>query len=59
MLVLAELQGGTPGPGGVVGMLNPVSYVQPRVTEAQPNQHPVFKAEGVVGVTSPAGGKEP
>jgi hypothetical protein len=57
--VLAGLQGSTPGPGGVVGSFDLFRCIQPWVTEAQPNQHPVFKAEGAVGITSLAGGTEP
>ncbi|MBI4674842.1 MAG: TIR domain-containing protein [Chloroflexi bacterium] len=43
--LLAGLRGGAPAPGGIVWVLDLFKYVQPRVTAAQPNQHPILKAE--------------
>ncbi len=43
--LLAGLRGGAPGPGGVIRIFDLFHYLQPKVTETQPNQHPVFKAE--------------
>ncbi|GHO90789.1 hypothetical protein KSF_008370 [Reticulibacter mediterranei] len=43
--LLDALQGGVPGPGGVIRIFDLFHYVQPRVTAEQPNQHPLFKAE--------------
>jgi len=43
--LLTGLRGGAPGPGGVIRIFDLFDYLQPRVTEAQPNQHPIFKAE--------------
>jgi len=43
--LLAGLRGGAPGPGGVIRIFDLFGYLQPRVTEAQPDQHPIFKAE--------------
>jgi hypothetical protein len=42
---LASLGGSSPGPGGVIRIFDVFDYVQPRVTAAHPNQHPIFKAE--------------
>ena len=43
--LLAGLQGGAPGPGGVIRIFDLFHYVQSRVTAEQSNQHPIFKAE--------------
>jgi len=43
--LLSGLRGGAPGPGGVIRIFDLFDYVQPRVTEAQSSQHPIFKAE--------------
>lgn len=43
--VLDGLRGGAPGQGGVIRIFDLFDYVQPKVTAAQPNQHPIFKAE--------------
>jgi hypothetical protein len=43
--LLDGLRGGAPGPGGVIRVFDLFRYVQPKVTAAQPNQHPIFKAE--------------
>ena len=43
--LLAALRGGAPGPGGVIRIFDVFNYLQPRVTEEQPLQHPIFKAE--------------
>ena len=43
--LLTGLSGGVPGPGGVIRIFDLFHYVQPKVTAAQPNQHPIFKAE--------------
>jgi hypothetical protein len=42
--LLDGLQGGAPGPGGVIRIFDLFRYVQPKVTADQPNQHPFFKA---------------
>jgi hypothetical protein len=43
--LLAGLRGGAPGPGGLIRIFDLFHYLQPRVTEVQPQQHPLFKAE--------------
>jgi hypothetical protein len=43
--LLAGLRGGAPGPGGVIRIFDLFDYVQARVVEAHPAQHPIFKAE--------------
>ena len=43
--LLTGLRGGAPGPGGVIRIFDLFNYLQPKVTEAQPNQHPIFKCE--------------
>jgi Caspase domain/TIR domain len=43
--VLDGLRGSVPSPGGVIRIFDLFDYVQPRVTAAQPNQHPLFKGE--------------
>lgn len=43
--LLAALRGGAPGPGGVIRIFDVFNYLQPRVTQEQPLQHPIFKAE--------------
>ena len=43
--LLTGLQGGAIGPGGVIRIFDLFDYVQPKVTAAQPNQHPIFKCE--------------
>ena len=43
--LLSGLKGGAPGPGGVIRIFDIFNYVQPKVTEAQPHQHPIFKCE--------------
>jgi hypothetical protein len=43
--LLAGLRGGAPGPGGVIRVFDLFRYVQPRVTQERPDQHPIFKAE--------------
>jgi hypothetical protein len=42
---LAALRGGSPGPGGVIRIFDIFDYLQPRVTAAHSEQHPIFKAE--------------
>lgn len=43
--LLAGLRGGIPSDDGMIRVFDLFEYVQPRVTAAQPNQHPIFKAE--------------
>ena len=43
--LLNGLHGEAPGPGGVVRIFDLFNHVQTHVVAAQPNQHPVFKAE--------------
>ncbi len=43
--MLTALRGAAPGPGGVIRIFDLFGYVQPKVTEDQPSQHPIFKAE--------------
>ena len=43
--LLAGLKGGAVGTGGVIRIFDLFDYVQPRVTQEQSNQHPIFKAE--------------
>jgi hypothetical protein len=43
--LLAGMRGGAPGPGGVIRIFDVFNYLQPKVTNDQPAQHPIFKAE--------------
>lgn len=43
--LLEGLQGGVIAPGGVIRILDLFSYLQPKVTQNFPNQHPILKAE--------------
>jgi hypothetical protein len=43
--LLTGLRGSAPGPGGVIRVFDLFHYLQPKVTEDQPNQHPIFKCE--------------
>jgi hypothetical protein len=43
--LLAGLRGGAPSHDGVIRVFDLFHYVQPRVTNDHPNQHPLFKAE--------------
>lgn len=43
--LLAGLHGGIASDDGLVRIFDLFEYLQPRVTGAQPNQHPIFKAE--------------
>lgn len=43
--LLAGLQGGANGAGGVIRIFDLFDYVQPRVVADRPDQHPIFKAE--------------
>jgi hypothetical protein len=43
--LLAGLRGEVPSPGGVIRIFDLFHYLQPKVTSAQPSQHPIFKAE--------------
>jgi len=43
--LLAGIQGGIPSEDGLIRVFDLFEYLQPRVTAAQPNQHPIFKAE--------------
>ncbi len=43
--LLAGLKGGIPSEDGLIRVFDLFEYLQPRVTGAQPNQHPIFKAE--------------
>lgn len=43
--LFAGLDGGVDGPDGLIRVFDLFNYVQPRVTEEQPQQHPLFKAE--------------
>ncbi|MCP4702688.1 MAG: TIR domain-containing protein [Gammaproteobacteria bacterium] len=43
--LLDGLKGGAIGSGGVIRILDLFNYLQPKVTEAQANQHPLLKAE--------------
>jgi hypothetical protein len=43
--LLAAMRGGMPGPGGVIRIFDVFNYLQPKVTNDQPAQHPIFKAE--------------
>lgn len=43
--LLEGLQGGVIAPGGVIRILDLFSYLQPKVTQDFPNQHPILKAE--------------
>ena len=43
--LLAGLQGGIPSEDGVIRIFDLFEFLQPRVTGAEPRQHPVFKAE--------------
>lgn len=43
--LLAGLQGGANGAGGVIRIFDLFDYTQPRVVADRPDQHPIFKAE--------------
>lgn len=43
--LLAGLRGGIAVEDGLIRIFDLFEYIQPKVTVAQPNQHPVFKAE--------------
>lgn len=43
--LLKGLSGGIPSADGFIRVFNLFEYIQPRVTIAQPNQHPYFKAQ--------------
>lgn len=43
--LLAGLQGGALGSGGVIRILDLFNYLQPKVTADQPGQHPILKVE--------------
>ncbi len=43
--LLAGIRGGIPSEDGLIRVFDLFEYLQPRVTAAQPNQHPIFKAE--------------
>ncbi len=43
--LLAGLKGGIPSDDGLIRVFDVFEYLPPRVTGAQPNQHPIFKAE--------------
>ena len=43
--LLAGLRGNANGAGGVIRIFDLFNYVQPRVTQDKPIQHPIFKAE--------------
>ncbi len=43
--LLTGLRGGIPSEDGLIRVFDLFEYLQPRVTGAQPNQHPIFKAE--------------
>lgn len=43
--LLDGLRGNVPAPGGVIRIFDLFDYVQQHVTRAQPEQHPIFKAE--------------
>ncbi len=43
--LLAGLQGGANGAGGVIRIFDLFDYLQPRVVRDKPEQHPIFKAE--------------
>lgn len=43
--LLAGLAGGVPSPDGFVRVFDIFEYVQPRVTGAQPQQHPIFQSK--------------
>lgn len=43
--LLAGLRGGIPSEDGLIRIFDLFEYLQPKVTAAQPNQHPIFKAE--------------
>jgi hypothetical protein len=43
--LLAALRGAAPSPGGLLRVFDLFNYVQPRVTQDHPDQHPIFKAE--------------
>ena len=43
--LVAGLQGGANGAGGVIRIFDLFDYVQPRVTADEARQHPIFKAE--------------
>ena len=43
--LLGGLRGGANGAGGVIRIFDVFDYLQPRVTQDRPDQHPIFKAE--------------
>ena len=43
--LLAGMRGGIASDDGMIRIFDLFEYVQPKVTAAQPNQHPIFKAE--------------
>jgi hypothetical protein len=43
--LLAGLEGGANGAGGVIRIFDLFDYIQPRVTAERSDQHPIFKAE--------------
>lgn len=43
--LLAGLKGGISSEDGLIRVFDLFEYLQPRVTGAQPNQHPIFKAD--------------
>lgn len=43
--LLDGLRGGAPGPGGVIRIFDLFHYLQPKVTAAHHDQHPIFKAD--------------
>lgn len=43
--LLAALRGGIASEDGLIHVFDLFEYIQPRVTAAQPRQHPIFKAE--------------
>jgi len=43
--LLAGLRGAVTGPDGLIRIFDLFSYLQPKVTAEQPNQHPIFKVE--------------
>jgi hypothetical protein len=43
--LLAGLRGGIASDDGLIRIFDLFEYLQPRVTGAEPNQHPIFKAE--------------
>jgi hypothetical protein len=58
--LLAGLRGGIASEDGVIRVFDVFEYIQPRITAAQHNQHPIFKGELVENfpVTLYVGGKK-